>query len=68
MDREKRQFDVDPGVEALIRLEEHQDSCAEFRAEVREYFKLVSARLWWILGTAIIGACAIAFEIFKQNT
>ena len=63
----ERKYDIDPGTEALIRLEEHESRCSERMQEIRRALGTMSNRLWWILGTAIVGACAIAFEIFKQT-
>lgn len=66
MSKPERQYDVDPGVEALIRLEEHEKSCAERMAEVRRALGTISQRMWWILGAAIVGACTMAFEVFTK--
>lgn len=66
MSKSEKLYDVDPGIEALIRLDGHEKACKERMDRIDRALGAMSSRLWWILGTAIIGACAIAFEIFKQ--
>lgn len=66
MSQSERRYDVDPGVEAMIRLEEHEKACAERMTEVRRALGTISTRLWWILGAAVAGACTMALEMLKR--
>ena len=61
-----RRHDIEPGVEALIRLEEHDKTCAERMQRIDQALSTMSNRLWLILGAAVLGACAFAFEYLRK--